>query len=713
MRCDIKKTAIFLFACFFLALPCIAENEVAITVNGDNIYKDEFDYALARYEDSYRRHFGDNIDDSVREKMKKELIDDLVEKQLYLQEAKRRGITAKMFAGEEEIEELLMLNPRTSAEAEADRDRAEKVILAFKARQIIPPKVIAALREDVSADDKEVNDEYLKRAEKIRAKYLKVDPFEIANNMEISLDEVKAYYREHGDLFRRPEIKKYAALFFDPIDYAGMVSVTPKMCADYYNEHFNEFKSDKLARARYVVFRTKDYLNQVIDLGVNPERYYQDNLDKFMEPAEAKIRFISLKKPCDAKKLQALRNDMKQGVPFPELAKNYSDDQASAENGGDLGFIKEGTLKEPYNGIAFGLSAGQVSDIIDIGNSYCVFFVEEKKEGHVVSFDEAKDGIEEQLLNEAAKPLALTDAKRFKIEARKTGFEKAAAKKRLTVFVTDYLSSSDRVPGIGRNLSFTTAALDGVSGEASNEIEYDDGYAVLETMDVKPQYQLTTSEVMDSIERSIMAEGSAIYARAAANQALNLISEGVPINELKNRMSVHVTMFDASSTAESPADIGTVVNKNDGYYVTVLATTERSYIPDFIRISDEVAAATAFTKADMMAEKKANWLLKSGAITGEAAVETSPFSGSDYVIDGEYMRPFIEQCFTMDTGRTDILKSLGKYYIAQVIERDVQLAGSKDDSAVIRSQVLKEKKAEYSDNWLKKEREKAQVKVNL
>jgi hypothetical protein len=315
VRCYINRITIFLFFSFFLALPCLADNDIAITVNGDNIYKDEFNYALARYEDSYKRHFGDNIDDPMRENMRKELADDLVEKQLYLQEAKRRGITAKMFAGEEEIEEQLMVNPYASAEEKSARDRAEKVILAFKSRQIIPAKVIAAIKEEVRIDDKVVNDEYLKRAEKMKVKYLKVDPFEMANNMEISQDEIKDYYREHGEMFSRPEIRKYAALFFDPNDYAGMVSITPQMRSDYYNEHLNEFRSDKLARARYVVFRTKDYMNQVIELGANPERYYQDNIDKFVEPAEAKIRFISLRKPCDMKKLQALRAEQHGNIP--------------------------------------------------------------------------------------------------------------------------------------------------------------------------------------------------------------------------------------------------------------------------------------------------------------------------------------------------------------------------------------------------------------
>jgi peptidyl-prolyl cis-trans isomerase D len=713
VRCEIRRLTVLLLFSFFLLLPCLAENDIAIIVNGDNIYKDEFDYAMAKYEDSYKRFFGDNMDVAVREKMKKELTEDLVNRQLYLQEAKRRGITAKAFAGEEEIEELLMSDPESTLEGKGIWDRAEKVILAYKMREIITPKVIASIKEDVSVSDKEVLDEYLKRAEKMRIKYLKIDPVPMAENMEISEDEIRSYYKGNSDQFKRPAVKEYAVLFFDPYDYIGMVAITPQMKTEYYKEHINDFKSDKLAKVKYVLFRTKDYTKQVDDLGVNLRKYYEENLDKFVVPAEARIKFISLKKPCDRKKLKSLGNELKRGIPFSELARKYSDDISTASNGGDLGYLKKGILKEPLNGIAFGLKSGQMSDIIETENNYCVFFVDEKKEEHVASFDEVKDKIEEQLLNESARPLALTDAKRFKIEARKIGFEKAAAQKGLIPFETDYFRSTDIIPTIGRDLLFTSTAISLASGEVSNEIDYNEGYVVLAGIDVKPQENLPFSEVSGSIERKILSDDSSAFAESAAKHALNLISEGVPIKELENRMSVHVATVEVSATSESPSNIGVIIKKSDGYYVTVLAKEVPSYIPAFDQVSEEVAVSLAMNKADLAAGKKAEELLLSGAITKEAALETGPFSMDDYVIDGEYQRPFIEQCFMFKAGQAGIIKSLGKYYVVQVLERGIQLSGYNDESAAIRSQVLKEKRAEYVNDWLEKEKEKARIQVDL
>ncbi len=237
LKCRIILTAA-LVAGLFLPLPCFADNDVAISVNGSNIHQDEFDYIFKN------ATVGIN-DEDVLEQKRKELIDSLIDSQLYIQEAKRRGITARMFAGEEEIDELLLANPVPTSEEKAARDRAERIILKYKESQILPLKVMSALREDISEDDVNVMEEYYKRADKIRIKYIKVDPYAIADDMEISEGDIKDYYRSHGDQFKKPAVKRYRILYFDPADYVTQVNLTPSRELEYYNSHWNDIQSDK------------------------------------------------------------------------------------------------------------------------------------------------------------------------------------------------------------------------------------------------------------------------------------------------------------------------------------------------------------------------------------------------------------------------------------------------------------------------------------
>lgn len=687
-----------------LAAPCFADSDVAISVNGDNIYKDEFDYILQNTP-------GVAANEAALEQKKEALVGDLIDYQLYLQEAKRRGITAKMFAGEEEIDDYLLSDPPASGEEKAARDRAERVILKYKESQIIPIKVIAAIKEDIPEDDVKVIEEYYKRAEKIKIKYIQVDPYAIANNMEISGDDVKAYYKDHMDQFTNPAVKRYQILFFDPKDFTAGVNLSPQRESKYYDEHADEMSTARSVNVKYVLFRTKDYLDQLIDLGVNTRQYYQENLDKFAEAPEAKVRVISLKKPLDKKKLQDLQGEIKQWVSFSDLAKKYSDDPALAQSGGDLGIIKKGILKEPFNSIVFSLNAGEVSDPVEAGDSYEIFYVEQKKDGRIPAFDEVKDAIEELLLADAADPLALADAKRFKVEAKKYGFEKAAANKRLTVFETGMFSPSDRIPAFNDDAAFKSAAFGLDQNETSNEIQYDKGYAVLKAANITGFELRPFDQVSGEVEKKIIDEDSSAYAESDADLALQLLKDKVNLDEIKKRVKTRVFISDSPSF-ESDAESLIVKGTVDGYYIALPYDEEPSTVDPYEKVAGKAASLAALDRANKEADKKIAELLASGIVTTEAAAEAT-FSRGDYVINKEYVRPLIEQCSDMAEGQTGIIKSLGKYYIVNVLQRAMQIPGYKDDSAVIKSEVLKEKRAEYAKDWLTKEREKAQVQINI
>ena len=699
-----KKFFIFLFILLCSVFPAYAGNDIAVSVNGDNIYKDEFDYILNNTP-------GAANDEASIEQKKKTLIDSLIDSQLYLQEAKRRGITAKMFAGEEEIDDYLLTDTPASGEEKAARDKAERVILKYKESRIIPIKVVSAIKEDISEDDVKVIEEYIRRAEKTKIKYIQVDPYAIADNMEISEDDVKAYYKEHRDQFINPAVKRYQVLSFDPKNYASQVNLSAQRESRYYSEHMDDLRSGRSVNAKYVLFRAKDYLDQLIDLGVNARQYYQENLDKFAEAPEAKVRVISLKKPLDKKKLKDLQGEIRQMASFSDLAKKYSDDPVMEQSGGDMGIIKKGILKEPFNSIVFSLNAGEASGPVEAGDSYKIFYVEQKKDGRILSYDEVKDAVEEQLLSDAADPLALADAKRFKVEAKKYGFEKAAADKRLTVFETGMFDSSGSLPAFKDDAPVKSAALGLNLNEVSNEIQYDKGYAVLKAADVKGFESLPFDQISGEVGKRIVEEDSSAYAGSDADLALQLIKDKVPLDEIRKRVKARVFISDSQSFESDDGNLG-VKETGKIYYIALPYEEETLTVDPYEKAAGKAASLAALDKANKLADIKAAELLASGAVTTEAAVE-AVFSRGDYVINKDYVRPLIEQCSDMPEGQTGIIKSQGKYYVVKVLQRAMQIPGYKDDTAVIRSEVLKEKRSEYAKDWLTKEREKAQVQINI
>lgn len=64
-------------------------------------------------------------------------------------------------------------------------------------------------------------------------------------------------------------------------------------------------------------------------------------------------------------KAQSILDSIKAGADFAELAKKYSEDPGSAAAGGDLGFVKRGVFYPEFESVAFRLSEGEISDVIE------------------------------------------------------------------------------------------------------------------------------------------------------------------------------------------------------------------------------------------------------------------------------------------------------------------------------------------------------------
>lgn len=62
---------------------------------------------------------------------------------------------------------------------------------------------------------------------------------------------------------------------------------------------------------------------------------------------------------------ESLLDSVKKGADFAALAKKYSDDPGSAANGGDLGSVKRGVFYPEFEAVAFSLTPGQISGIVE------------------------------------------------------------------------------------------------------------------------------------------------------------------------------------------------------------------------------------------------------------------------------------------------------------------------------------------------------------
>jgi peptidyl-prolyl cis-trans isomerase C len=133
--------------------------------------------------------------------------------------------------------------------------------------------------------------------------------------------------------------------------------------------------------------------------------FYEKNPDRFQQSESVRAAHILVLVPRDADektraaakaRAEAALKAAKAGQDFAQLAKRYSND-ASAQRGGDLGFIPKGQMVPAFEAAAFALEPGQVSDLVETQFGYHVIKALEKRPARVVPFVEAAAQIEQFL----------------------------------------------------------------------------------------------------------------------------------------------------------------------------------------------------------------------------------------------------------------------------------------------------------------------------
>ena len=88
------------------------------------------------------------------------------------------------------------------------------------------------------------------------------------------------------------------------------------------------------------------------------------------------------------KKAEEVKARLEAGADFATVAKEVSDDKATAENGGELGWIFRGEMGDAFDEVAFSLEPGQIGGPIKLADGYAIILVEEKDPEHPVKEEE-------------------------------------------------------------------------------------------------------------------------------------------------------------------------------------------------------------------------------------------------------------------------------------------------------------------------------------
>lgn len=147
------------------------------------------------------------------------------------------------------------------------------------------------------------------------------------------------------------------------------------------------------------------------DFVISPDKvesFYRRNLAEYSSPEEVRLSMIVLRveedgsdDPAAAKRSMAeeIRGKLADGADFAGMAQMYSED-STAEIGGDWGWIDRKTLNQELNNAAFSLQPGQLSRVIQLGDSFYIMRVEARKAAVTQPLAELRDEISKKLFEE-------------------------------------------------------------------------------------------------------------------------------------------------------------------------------------------------------------------------------------------------------------------------------------------------------------------------
>ena len=130
----------------------------------------------------------------------------------------------------------------------------------------------------------------------------------------------------------------------------------------------------------------------------NKHRY--TNLEKQVRVSHILVKAGSRATPeqnAEAKQqAEALQKRAAKGEDFAGLAVKYSGDPISGKNGGDLGFLKKGTMPESFDAALFSMEVDQISEVVETPYGFHVLKAVAIREGDV-PIDQAKRELAEGL----------------------------------------------------------------------------------------------------------------------------------------------------------------------------------------------------------------------------------------------------------------------------------------------------------------------------
>ncbi len=474
----------------------------AAVVNGEEVTLQELDQAYANYRQRLAQLFGGRIPESLGDEsmLRQQVLEQLIEETALRQYVEKSGYRV----GDEALSRMIREMPAFQTDGNFDSGMYQAQLrslgqspVGFEERLRIS-RAVQQFAEGVTSSafmlplERKRYVSLRNQSRKIRTLVHSTDP----SSIQIDDDEIEQYYLANGERFRTPEQVRIDYIEVSLEDVKQAVGVDADSLRARYEDNIETYSSPEIRSASHILLQADE-----------------DN--------DAAVRA----------RIEELRQRIVAGESFADLAREFSEDPGSAEDGGDLGEIEPGVMVEAFEDALNALEVGQLSEPVRTAFGWHLIKLHKVRGGEVKSFESVREQLEDEIRSEQAESeiFDLVENLANLVYEQPESLLPASEQLGLEVRTSDWF---DRFSGTGiaaeqkiRSSAFSEEVLQQELN--SDAIELDGGRVVfLRVNQVRPPAQRPLEEVRDQIRAELIGNRIRQRNQQAGISALEALNAG-------------------------------------------------------------------------------------------------------------------------------------------------------------------------------------------
>ena len=352
--------------------------------------------------------------------------------------------------------------------------------------QLLRTKVQDVVTDDVRLTPGEVRQEFEKRFAKAKIQYVTFDSSQFLKDVQVTPEALQAFFSQDPARYKMPEQRQVRYVLITPDRLRAQVNVSDAEVKAYYVQHLSDYRVPERVKLARILFKTA---------GKGP----------------AEVAGIE-------KQAEDVLKQIHSGGDFADLARKNSQD-ATAQNGGEVGWIVRGQTEKAFEDAAFSLKPGQVSGLIKTDYGIDIIKVEDHQPAHLQTLDEVKASLRAELEKQKMDAARDTFANQVQqaLKANPQHFDSVAQGLGLETKETPLFKFNQAVPDLGNNESFENLAFDLRQDEVGIPITVPQGTAIIQVTQIVPEHTPKLDEVRAQVEQDFRADDAKKLALAKAN----------------------------------------------------------------------------------------------------------------------------------------------------------------------------------------------------